>query len=36
MVLADNADMLGFVRELGFAVHDMPAEPELVRIVKRL
>ena len=36
MVLAANADMLGFVRELGFAVHDMPAEPELVRIVKRL
>jgi acetyltransferase len=36
LVLADNAEMLGFVRELGFAVHDMPAEPGLVRIVKRL
>lgn len=36
LVLADNADMLDFVRELGFAVEEMPAEPELVRVTKRL
>ena len=36
LVLADNADMLDFVRELGFTLEAMPAEPELVRVVKRL
>jgi acetyltransferase len=36
LVLADNAHMVGFVRELGFTVHDLPAEPKLVRVVKRL
>lgn len=36
LVLRDNADMLGFVSALGFAVKDMPEEPGLVRVVKRL
>ena len=36
MVLAENADMLGFVRELGFTIEEMPAEPQLVRVMKRL
>lgn len=36
LVLRDNADMVGFVSALGFAVQDMPQEPELVRVVKRL
>jgi acetyltransferase len=36
LVLRDNADMLGFVSALGFAVQDMPEEPGLVRVVKRL
>jgi acetyltransferase len=35
LVLRDNADMLGFVSALGFAVQDMPEEG-LVRVVKRL
>jgi acetyltransferase len=36
LVLRDNADMLGFVSALGFAVQEMPEEPGLVRVVKRL
>lgn len=36
LVLRDNPDMLGFVSALGFAVQDMPEEPGLVRVVKRL
>ncbi|HET7362928.1 MAG TPA: GNAT family N-acetyltransferase [Burkholderiales bacterium] len=36
LVLADNADMLGFVRELGFAIEPLPQEPTLARVVKRL
>jgi acetyltransferase len=36
LVLRDNADMLGFVSALGFTVQDMPEEPGLVRVVKRL
>ena len=36
LVLRDNADMIGFVSALGFAVHDMPQEPGMVRVVKRL
>jgi acetyltransferase len=36
LVLRDNADMLGFVSALGFAVQDMPEEPGLLRVVKRL
>lgn len=36
LVLANNTDMLNFVRELGFTVDDIPAEPGLVRVVKRL
>jgi acetyltransferase len=36
LVLRDNADMLGFVSALGFAVQDMPKEPGLVRVVKHL
>ena len=36
LVLRDNADMIGFVSALGFAVNDMPQEPGMVRVVKRL
>ena len=36
LVLADNADMLDFVRRLGFELEPMPREPELVRVVKKL
>ena len=36
LVLRDNADMIGFVSALGFAVNDMPEEPAMVRVVKRL
>lgn len=36
LVLAENRDMLDFVRELGFEVEPMPLEPTLVRVVKRL
>lgn len=36
LVLADNADMLDFVAELGFEIRPMPEEPGLVRVVKRL
>ena len=36
LVLRDNADMIGFVSALGFAVNDMPEEPAMVRVVKHL
>ena len=36
LVLSDNADMLGFVKELGFEVQPILEEPTLVRVVKRL
>jgi acetyltransferase len=36
LVLAENRDMLDFVRELGFEAEPMPREPELVRVVKKL
>ena len=36
LVLAENRDMLDFVRELGFEVEPMPLEPSLVRVVKAL
>jgi acetyltransferase len=36
LVLADNADMLGFVKEHGFEIEPLPQEPTLVRVVKRL
>lgn len=36
LVLADNTDMLSFVKELGFALEPLPQEPTLVRVVKRL
>ena len=36
LVLADNGDMLGFVRELGFEVQPMSQEPTLVRVAKQL
>jgi acetyltransferase len=36
LVLAENADMLGFVKELGFDAEQMTLEPTLVRVVKRL
>ena len=36
LVLADNADMLDFVAELGFEIRPIPEEPGLVRVVKRL
>lgn len=36
LVLAENADMLDFVRELGFEVHASQEDATLVRIVKRL
>ena len=29
-VLADNAPMLAFVRHLGFSVHRMPEEPDVI------
>jgi len=32
-VLADNQKMLGFVRHLGFAVHGMPDEPDVVEVL---
>lgn len=36
LVLADNTDMLDFVKELGFEVHRTPEQPDTVRVVKRL
>ena len=36
LVLGDNAEMLGFVKELGFEIEPLPQEPALVRVVKRL
>ena len=37
LVLSDNADMLGFVRALGFEVTAAaPQAPTVVRVVKRL
>ena len=36
LVLADNADMLGFVKELGFEVQPSAEDPSLVRITKKL
>ena len=30
LVLADNAPMLGFMRHLGFSLHRMPDEPDVV------
>jgi acetyltransferase len=35
-VLADNHPMLGFVRRLGFAVHGVPDEPDVVEVVLEL
>ena len=34
-VLADNQKMLGFVRHLGFQVHAMPEEPDVMEVVLR-
>ena len=36
LVLSDNADMLGFVRELGFEARATPEDPALVRVTKKL
>ncbi len=36
LVLAENTDMLDFVKDLGFEVHPMPQQPATVRVVKRL
>jgi len=36
LVLAENSDMLDFVRTLGFETHPMPPAPDTVRVVKRL
>lgn len=36
LVLAENADMLEFVRELGFGAEPIALEPTLVRVTKRL
>ncbi len=36
LVLADNVDMLGFVRELGFETRPAPEDPTLVRIGRKL
>lgn len=36
LVLAENADMLDFVRELGFEAQSADEDPSLVRIVKKL
>lgn len=36
LVLAENADMLDFVKRLDFEVHTIPEQPETVRVVKRL
>jgi hypothetical protein len=36
LVLAGNAEMLRFVRVLGFEVHAIPEDRRTVRIVKKL
>jgi acetyltransferase len=36
LVLAENRDMLDFVRLLGFEIEPMPQEPTLVRVAKKL
>ena len=36
LVLADNSDMLDFVKSFGFEVQAAPEEPARVRVVKRL
>jgi acetyltransferase len=36
LVLAENRDMLDFVRQLGFEIEAMPQEPTLVRVRKKL
>lgn len=36
LVLADNRDMLDFVRQLGFELEPMAQEPGLVRVQKKL
>lgn len=36
LVLAENTDMLDFVREQGFAIRPAAEDPTLVRIVRRL
>jgi acetyltransferase len=37
LVLSDNADMIGFVRALGFEVNEAPPQaPRVVRVAKRL
>ena len=36
LVLAENRDMLDFVRELGFEAHAADEDPSLVRVVKNL
>ena len=36
LVLRDNAQMLRFVRALGFEAHQEQADPSLVRVTKRL
>ena len=35
-VLTENSEMLGFVRDFGFQAATAPADPAMVRIVKRL
>lgn len=36
LVLSENAEMLGFVKELGFDVYPAPQDASLVRVVKQL
>jgi acetyltransferase len=36
LVLSENVDMLGFVKELGFEAQAMHEEPTMVRVVKKL
>jgi acetyltransferase len=36
LVLRENANMLDFVRELGFELHAVPDDPPLVRVRRRL
>jgi acetyltransferase len=35
-VLADNAPMLGFMRRLGFAIHHVPDEPDVVEAIMKI
>jgi acetyltransferase len=35
-VLADNAPMLGFMRRLGFTLHHMPDEPDVVEAIMKI